>query len=110
LPIEDRRLKIEDGLPAGRHHRVWLGGVFGLRSSFFNLALAAGFVVVSAFACRPPATAPSSTEPAASAAPPQRIVSLAPSVTEVLFALGLGDRVVGVTSFCRYPPEAARLP
>ena len=34
-----------------------------------------------------------------------RIVSLAPSVTETLFALGLGDRVVGVTRFCNYPPE-----
>lgn len=39
---------------------------------------------------------------------PQRIVSLAPSVTETLFALGLGDRVVGVTSYCDYPPEAAQ--
>lgn len=39
---------------------------------------------------------------------PQRIISLAPSVTETLFALGLGDRVVGVTSYCDYPPEAAR--
>jgi cobalamin transport system substrate-binding protein len=37
---------------------------------------------------------------------PQRIVSLAPSITEVLFALGLADRIVGVTSFCDYPPEA----
>jgi cobalamin transport system substrate-binding protein len=37
---------------------------------------------------------------------PERIVSLAPSVTETLFALGLGDRVVGVTSYCDYPPEA----
>lgn len=37
--------------------------------------------------------------------PPQRIVSLAPSVTEVLFALGLGERVVGVTRHCRYPPQ-----
>ncbi|MDI9431955.1 MAG: ABC transporter substrate-binding protein [Planctomycetota bacterium] len=36
----------------------------------------------------------------------RRIVSLAPSITESLFALGLGDRVVGVTSFCDYPPEA----
>jgi iron complex transport system substrate-binding protein len=39
---------------------------------------------------------------------PQRIVSLAPSVTETLFALGLSDRVVGVTSYCDYPPEAAQ--
>lgn len=46
----------------------------------------------------------------AGAAPPQRIVSTAPSLTEALFALGLGERVVGVTEFCRYPPEAARKP
>lgn len=39
--------------------------------------------------------------------PPQRIVSLAPSVTETLFALGLGDKVVGVTAYCDFP-EAAR--
>lgn len=35
-----------------------------------------------------------------------RIVSLAPSITEVLFDLGLGDRVVGVTRFCRFPVGA----
>src|SRR5215468_2262985 len=38
---------------------------------------------------------------------PQRILSLAPNVTEILFALGLGDRVVGVTSYCDFP-EAAK--
>ena len=37
---------------------------------------------------------------------PGRIVSMAPNVTEVLFALGLGDRVVGATRFCDHPPEA----
>lgn len=37
---------------------------------------------------------------------PNRIVSLAPSNTEILFALGLGDQVVGVTSYADYPPEA----
>jgi iron complex transport system substrate-binding protein len=37
----------------------------------------------------------------------ERIVSLSPSVTEILFAIGAGDRVVGVTEFCTYPPEAA---
>jgi iron complex transport system substrate-binding protein len=37
---------------------------------------------------------------------PQRIVSLAPNITEILFALGLGDRVIGVTSYCDYPAEA----
>src|SRR5580704_18710852 len=44
------------------------------------------------------------------AAPPQRIISTAPSITEVLYALGLGDRVVGVTRYCRYPPEALLKP
>jgi len=44
------------------------------------------------------------------AAPPQRIVSTAPSATEMLYALGLGDRVVGVTTFCHYPPDAAKKP
>ncbi len=39
--------------------------------------------------------------------PPQRIISLAPNITEILFALGLGDKVVGVTRFCDYPPQAA---
>jgi iron complex transport system substrate-binding protein len=37
---------------------------------------------------------------------PQRIVSLAPSNTEILFALDLGSNVVGVTEYCNYPPEA----
>jgi cobalamin transport system substrate-binding protein len=37
---------------------------------------------------------------------PERIVSMAPNVTEILFALGLGGRVVGVTRFCDFPPEA----
>ena len=41
---------------------------------------------------------------------PQRIVSTAPSITEMLYALGLGDRVVAVTRFCRYPPEALLKP
>ncbi len=36
----------------------------------------------------------------------QRIVSLTPSLTEVVYALGQGEKLVGVTSFCQYPPEA----
>ena len=43
-------------------------------------------------------------------APPTRIVSVVPSVTETLFALGLGDRVVGVSDYCKYPPEVTGLP
>jgi len=37
---------------------------------------------------------------------PTRIISIVPSVTEMLFAIGAGDRVVGVSNFDRYPPEA----
>jgi iron complex transport system substrate-binding protein len=44
------------------------------------------------------------------AAQAKRIVSTAPSITEMLYALGLGDRVVGVTTYCRYPPEAQKKP
>ncbi len=44
------------------------------------------------------------------AIPPRRIVSLAPSMTEILFALGLGDNIVGVTSYCDYPGEAKKKP
>lgn len=47
---------------------------------------------------------------AAAAAPPQRIVAIAPSVVEILFTLGLGERVAGVGDYCRWPPEAAAKP
>jgi iron complex transport system substrate-binding protein len=40
----------------------------------------------------------------------RRIVSMAPSITETLYALGLGDCVVGVTRYCEYPPQAKKKP
>jgi iron complex transport system substrate-binding protein len=46
----------------------------------------------------------------AHAAAPMRIVSLAPSVTEDLFALGAGPEVVGVSQYCDYPPQVRDLP
>lgn len=65
-------------------------------------------ILVSAFfttvACTPPApVVPVSDRP-------QRIISLAPSITETLYAVGAGDRVVGVTLFCNWPPEAVGKP
>lgn len=45
---------------------------------------------------------------AAATLAPQRIVSMVPAFTEILFAIGAGEQVVGVTEFCRYPPEAER--
>jgi iron complex transport system substrate-binding protein len=47
---------------------------------------------------------------AAAVPPPQRVVSLAPSVTETVFALGFGHTLVGVTSHCDYPVAAQNLP
>ena len=42
--------------------------------------------------------------------PPHRIVSLAPHITEMLFALGAGDHLIAVTQFCDYPPAALHKP
>jgi iron complex transport system substrate-binding protein len=41
---------------------------------------------------------------------PRRIVSLVPATTEMLFAMGAGNRIAGVSNYDRFPPEAARLP
>src|SRR5687767_3710713 len=41
--------------------------------------------------------------------PPQRIISIIPALTEVLFAIGAGPRVVAVGSFDEYPPEVKKL-
>lgn len=46
----------------------------------------------------------------AAAAPPQRIVSVSPAITEMLYGIGAFDRVVAVTDYCLYPPEAKALP
>ncbi len=42
--------------------------------------------------------------------PPERIISLAPNVTEILFGMGLSERIAGVTTFCDYPEEANKKP
>ena len=78
------------------------------RASWIPLALLA--------ACTGRAAAPSLSvtddwgRPVALAAPARRIVSLSPASTELLFRLGLGDRVVGRTHFCDWPPAALAVP
>lgn len=75
-------------------------------------------IVLVVFAClglpSNPDAAPTKWEqpdpPHASGSLPRRIVSLAPNVTEMLFFLGFGGKLVGRTDFCNYPPEALALP
>lgn len=64
-------------------------------TGFFGLALALGMAGTSGSAA--PETVP-------------RIVSLSPHITELLFAAGAGDRIVGVDDSSDYPPEAAAIP
>lgn len=61
-----------------------------------------------ALGCGEPRSAPETGAPGAER--PQRIVALAPSVVEILFALDLGERVVGVGDYARWPPEVEALP
>lgn len=77
--------------------------------------LAVLLLVVVAYAPARAAAQPGADDAASSsggARPPEggarRIVSLAPSVTETVFALDRGDRLVGVSTFCDYPPEKVR--
>jgi len=58
----------------------------------------------------PRKTEVSPTGPDQTAGQARRIVCAAPSITEIVFALGLGDRVVGVSAFSTHPPEALMLP
>lgn len=71
----------------------------------FVALLATGAAVGLSFAFERPAPAPRHPDE-----PARRIVSLMPPVTETLFEIGAGDRVVGRTEWCKYPPEAERLP
>jgi cobalamin transport system substrate-binding protein len=57
-----------------------------------------------------PAEQPEPARPQAVARSPQRIVSIVPAVTEMLFAIGAGPKVVAVGSFDKYPPEVRDLP
>jgi iron complex transport system substrate-binding protein len=69
---------------------------------------AVGACVAAALICL--AAAPARQSADATARQPQRIISLVPAATEMLFAVGAGPRVVAVSSYDRYPPEVTKLP
>lgn len=75
-----------------------------LRLSAALLVLLALLVLFAAAGCRkkPP--------PIGDSGPAARIVSLSPSTTETLFVIGAGDRVVGRSRYCDWPPEVLKLP
>lgn len=89
-----------------------------MRRSLPHVAAALAVLIVSTSAAAPPTAStderrahfykPANKEP--STAAPRRIVSLAPVLTETLFALGAGERVVGVTRYCDRPKAAKALP
>jgi iron complex transport system substrate-binding protein len=90
-------------------------GMMYLISAFLTLTM----VLIFLFACSSPLESPSTfpvqiTDQSGKEVKldkaPQRIISLAPSNTEILFALGLADRVVGVTEYCDYPQAAKEKP
>jgi iron complex transport system substrate-binding protein len=68
------------------------------------LCIAASLLALFAISCRDRQT-PSTSKNSAT-----RVVSLSPNTTETLFAVGAGNRVVGRSRFCDYPPEVAKIP
>ena len=92
--------------------RVWSASRGGLWTSRLRFVLV---VVFTSLAALPgPGVAGEMTDMLGRrvVVPPRaaRIVSLAPSITETVFVLGEGERLVGVTDYCDYPPEAAKKP
>lgn len=80
-----------------------------LKSIMFT-ALACLSVLITGLACTETAPPAGISDDAGAAVtidqPVARIISLAPSNTEIVYALGLEDRLVGVTEYCNYPPDA----
>lgn len=88
--------------PPGYRCARWLSGV---EAAALCLLVVAGLLA----GCQPSRQDRRSSEPSPRPAP-RRLIALTPGLTETLFALGLGDRVVGVGDYSRWPPEVAHKP
>jgi len=103
-PMKDEFQQVFDCL----HHRYYLNTIgmelIGMNTPF--ICLLCIVMLMAPAACAVTITDDDGVA-VAIAEPPQRIISLAPSNTEILYALGLEDRVVGVTDYCNYPPNVA---
>jgi iron complex transport system substrate-binding protein len=78
-------------------------------SGINRLPLALFCLVLLYFGCNPAKHTPDNRNPAGKKSGPT-VVSLAPSITEMLYAIGAGDQLVGRTSACDWPREAAKIP
>ena len=78
------------------------------RDSYMQTALLSTILMLGVLIAPSAASADGNVTGRRVIAPPERIVSLAPSMTEILFSLGLDSRIVGVTSFCDQPEEAKK--
>jgi cobalamin transport system substrate-binding protein len=81
-----------------------------IKSSVSALAVSALLLMPLLWSGCAPAPARADSSPSSGLPLPERIISTAPSITETVFALGAGEKLVGVTKFCKYPPRAGRLP
>lgn len=96
------------------------------RTKFFIALIALSMIAITLAGCATPTSVTPTVAPSSAAFPftladdagrpvtmkvaPKRIVSLAPSNTETIYALGRGDQLVGDTEYCDYPPEAKTKP
>ena len=86
------------------------GLVCATRARLRSLSLAMLFVLLLFASFHPVAVLQADSSPGTCPAAPERILSITPAGTEILYALGLGDRVVGVTKYCTWPPEVSSKP
>ncbi len=77
---------------------------------YWLMAAVAAVLFAGSFAARSLLAPSPGTAAGAGSATPARIVSLSPGITESLYAVGAGGQVVGVTTYCNWPPEARALP